>query len=139
MPYPRNNIRWNGMVKVAPAIADLQAIEAQIEYSFDGASGATGTITKNSGAVPGGKLWVLNHAIMWNDSGLLTLAQIILKSTTTEMKIMIGTAPAERVLTTFTGNIVMKPTEYVRFVFHGVPANDHTLVCTMRGYQVDQY
>lgn len=139
MPDPRNRLTWKATCKVYPAVADLQAIEAQIDYHFRAAAGAAGVITKDSGAVPAGKLWVLNHAIMWNDTGLLTLAEIYIKGDTDEMRIMISNAPAQRVLTTFTGSIVMKPTEYVRFVFTGVPLATNTLVCTMRAYQVSQY
>jgi len=125
--------------KLTPAISDLQAIEDVISYYFYDVSGAAGVVVKDTPVVPPGKLWVLTQGTMWNDSGALTLAEIYIKHADYEMRIQSLKAPAERVATTILCFIVMRPGEYVRFRFCGVPANDHNLVCTMRAYQVSQY
>lgn len=139
MPDPRNRLIWNATCKVYPAIADLQAIEVQIDYDGATLAGDTGTITLDSGAVPAGKLWILNHAAMWCDTNALTQAVISLKATASDMAIMSSVAPAVKIPTLFTGSIIMKPTEYVRFIFYGVVAVDDELIATMRAYQVSQY
>lgn len=139
MPTPRNRLKWNATCKVYPAIGDLQAVEAQIDYLFDGAAGATGAITKDTGAVPAGKLWILNFATMWVDGNACTLHQMMLRTAADQHKLLITGTPASQVQTIFNGFIVMKPTEYVRFTFSGIVAGADTLVCTMRAYQVSQY
>ena len=125
--------------KLAPAISDLQAIEAIISYYYWGDAGGTGTILKPTIAVPGGKLWIVNHAIMLNDSGLLSKARMIIKDVDDEMVINARLTMVEGDTLGLTGHIVMQPTEYWRFAFYGVPDAGHQLVCTLRGYQVSQY
>ena len=138
-PCAANNAFNTITKKLTPAVSDLQAIEKYISYYFYGASGAAGQITKNSPAVPAGKLWVITHAVMWNDSGALTLALMWIKDGTDNIRIQLGKAPAERITTTYFGKMIMKPLDFWCFDFYGVPANDHNLVCTLRGYQVSQY
>lgn len=51
--------RWVGTRKVYPALIDMQAPEAIINWYDKYPFVAGGTVTRYSGTVPGGKMWVI--------------------------------------------------------------------------------
>ena len=60
-----DRVRWVGVRKIYPAIADLQAFESCIGERIIDTDTAAGTQTMNSASVPAGKLWVVTgvHAV----------------------------------------------------------------------------
>ncbi len=137
-PCPANNPFRTLTRKLAPAISDLQAIESVIRYEYRD-SGVTGDITKDSGTVPAGKLWVMTMACCSMDNGVAVRMSHMIRDGVDEYYINGLVAPPQAVPLVSQNTIIMQPDEYFRFTWYAVDIVARILSCAFRAYQVSQY
>lgn len=147
----KNQVYWRGIQNVdphetvlidtkkyTPAIADLQAIEAQVVETVSENGVSAGNNTLAGTAVPSGKMQVITSICAINLSSIITYTEIQIFDGSGAYTIDLVLAPAALQGVDVRGHFILDAGDKIRAIFSGCVDGDNIRLW-INGYQIDKY
>jgi len=124
--------------KLAPAIADLQAIKAAYrEKVFENNKDCSVDFTVSAGSVPGGEIWIVNHIAIRNNTSICDM-QISARQAANYYEIVRFYSVEPTIFMSWCGQLILEAGERVRFNFYLGGVTDN-IQARLRGYKIGVY
>jgi len=133
-----NQVKWVGTRKVAPAIADLQAIEAVVTELQSVTTTVGGTNSLNHPAVPAGKIHVITAVVGFNVTTAPSyITHNIYEGDTRLTFLYTEPTPGANAGVLFTGLAILDSGQHIRTSIGGCNIGD-AIRAGINGYQIDK-
>lgn len=133
-----NQVKWRGVRKVDPAIADLDAIEDVIGEQKYTTNASAGTNTLSHTAVPSGKIQIITNILAVATVGTPSRVEVVAVIDAVSVMLRYKLTPGQGEETLWTGEVFLDATDYIKVIFYGMTAGDDIFSWVV-GYQIDKY
>lgn len=133
-----DQVKWRGMVKIYPAIADLDAIEDVIEFKLH--QNAVGNeATLESSDPDFGKLWIITSITAFNNGGTTEIIRLAKLINANYYIIQQGVDVPLRRAVVFHSWLVLDSGEKLQAYFSGCQGATNSCRFYFTGYQIAKY
>lgn len=134
----KDQVRWVGTLKIDPAISDIQAIEAAVQFVDIHTQVGAGNHSIATGVVPGGKIWVVTYCIAGNSDVSSNIFYSIFQLAVEKVRINQNATAVAWEMVKAAGNLIVDEGQHILFQHNGI-ANGVLCLSSLCGYQIDKY
>ena len=138
MPSAKNRLPWNVAVKPYPAIADAQAIKAQVALGIITNPGTGGNKDHDYTTVPAGEIWMIQVIICSNLSSICNHLLHDVRANGSGVNVNYVASPAAVYYLKTFAPLVLAEGDFIRCRFGGVTAGDW-LTSSIHGWSTPVY
>jgi len=124
--------------KRSPAIADLQAIKSQLLYGWAWTQGGASDVTKETGVVPSGEIWVVSLICSSNVTGTTSHQYHVIDDGSDDWYLNGVLAPSARDFLFTQPGIVLHEGDSIKIVYGSLSAGAYA-VGTVMGHKIGLY